>query len=330
MIDMKLRDIGEFGLIDQIDNMITRGQRSLPSRLKIGIGDDAAVWQSSANTLTVATVDTLVEGTHFTRTFTSWKDIGWKAMAVNLSDIAAMGARPRWALVSLTVPDNLALADVRALYQGLITCGRRFDTRIVGGNIARDSKVTVSVTLIGGVKPGRLLKRDGARVRDIIAVTGDLGAAAAGLTALKRGVASPQAIRRYRRPVPRLDWLTRLQKAGITLHSAIDLSDGLGSDLRHLCAASKTGARIDLDCIPVASSTLSLARKFRKRVEEWTVNGGEDYELLLSMNEREFKKAKKTLGRQLTKIGMMTASRGVEFYSGERRVRLKTYGFRHF
>ncbi len=327
---MKLRDIGEFGLIERIDAWITRGQRSLPSQLKIDIGDDAAAWKSRPGYWTVATVDTLVEGTHFTRKFSSWEDIGWKAMAVNISDIAAMGARPRWALVAVTLADRLSVEDVRAMYRGLIACGRQFGTRITGGNISRGPAVTISVTVVGEAKAAMVLKRDGARVGDIIAVTGDLGAAAAGLAALKKQVKAPTIVRRYQKPVPRMEWLRRLQRARVSIHAAIDLSDGLGNDLAHICAASGTGARIDLDVLPISNQTTLLSRVLRKPLTEWAVNGGEDYELLFTMTDKEFKKAKKVLGRYITKIGIMTASRGMQFYAAGRRVRFRPSGYRHF
>lgn len=326
---MNLREIGEFGLIERIDRMIARGQRSLPNDLIIGIGDDAAAWKSDS--VTVSTVDTLVEGIHFTREFSSWRDVGWKALAVNLSDVAAMGAYSRWALVALSLPDRLTFDDVRRLYQGLIACARRYRTHLVGGNITKSpDSLVISVTVTGSIKPRRLWRRDGARVGDVIAVTGHLGEAAAGLAALKKNTSAPSAVRRYRRPLPRLDAARRLQNAGIPVHAAIDLSDGLAGDLRHVCKASRTGARIDLDALPVTPSTVRLARRLNMNVEKWTLDGGEDYELLLTMTEKDFTKARKLLGGKLTSIGFVTPGRNIRFYRNGRPTEIRGTGYRHF
>lgn len=326
---MNLREIGEFGLIERIDRMIARGQRSLPNDLIIGIGDDAAAWKSDS--VTVSTVDTLVEGIHFTREFSSWRDVGWKALAVNLSDVAAMGAYSRWALVALSLPDRLTFDDVRRLYQGLIACARRYRTHLVGGNITKSpDSLVISVTVTGSIKPRRLWRRDGARVGDVIAVTGHLGEAAAGLAALKKKISAPSAVRRYRRPLPRLDAARRLQSAGIPVHAAIDLSDGLAGDLRHVCKASRTGARIDLDALPVTPSTVRLARRLNMNVEKWTLDGGEDYELLLTMTEKDFTKARKLLGGKLTSIGFVTPGRNIRFYRNGRPAEIRGTGYRHF
>jgi thiamine-monophosphate kinase len=328
---MNLREIGEFGLIERIDRMIARGQRSLPNDLIIGIGDDAAVWKNDFHTVTVSTVDTLVEGIHFTREFSSWQDVGWKALAVNLSDVAAMGADPRWALVALSLPDRMPFDDVRRLYQGLIACARRYRTHLVGGNITKSpGSLVVSVTVTGSVKPRRLWRRDGARIGDVIAVTGHLGEAAAGLAALKKNTSVPSAVRRYRRPIPRLDAARRLQKAGITVHAAIDLSDGLAGDLRHVCKASRTGARVDLDVLPVTPSTVRLARRFNVPLDRWSLGGGEDYELLLTMTEKDFNKALKLFRKKLTPIGIVTPGRDIRFYRNGRPTGICIAGFRHF
>lgn len=328
---MNLREIGEFGLIERIDRMIARGQRSLPKDLIISIGDDAAVWKNHSDTATVSTVDTLVEGIHFTREFSSWQDVGWKALAVNLSDVAAMGARPRWALIALSLPERVTFEDIRHLYRGLIGCARRFDTHLVGGNITKSAEaLTVSITVSGDVKPQRIWRRDGARIGDVIAVTGQLGGAAAGLAALQHDLPAPSGIRRYRRPTPRLVEAQRIQSIGIDVHSAIDLSDGLAGDLRHMCKASKVGARINLDALPVAPFTKRLASRLNVALESWTLGGGEDYELLLTMTEKNFMKALKLLGRKLTGIGTVTATRSLRFYRDGRRTDVDVDGYRHF
>lgn len=324
---MKVRDIGEFGLIRRIDRAVSR-KRSFARDLLIGIGDDAAVWRPRAHQ--VATVDTLAEDVHFTREFCSWTDVGWKAMAVNLSDIAAMGAMPRWALVALTLPETTGVGEVKSLFRGMTQCGQRQDIHIVGGNLTRGPKVILSVTVIGEAPASELWKRDGARQGDVIAVTGRLGEAAAGLEALRHGVRTGSAVRRYRRPRPRNDLQRLLKKGRVRVHAAIDLSDGLASDLRHVCEASDVGAQIDLGKIPVARSAVELGRRFQKDSLDWALHGGEDYELLLWMTASDFRKARTILRNNITQIGVATRSRRIDFLRNGIRTDRQAIGFRHF
>lgn len=272
---MRVSELGEFGLITDL-------ARRVPSTavdLLIGIGDDAAVWR--ARGLAVATTDTLVEEVHFRRRYTTWLDLGWKALAVNVSDMAAMGGRAQYALVTLGLPADAAVEDLRALYDGLAEAAQRFGVVVAGGDIVRSPITFITVTLYGeAVEADQLLRRDAARPGDLVAVTGTLGASAAGLLALSEDLPLPAAAlaalrAAHLRPQPRPAEAQVLVAAGV--RCAMDISDGLAGDLRHIGRASGVAARIDVARLPVSP----LVREhFPERYVALALHGGEDYELL--------------------------------------------------
>jgi thiamine-monophosphate kinase len=270
---------GEFELIDALASHLD------PATEGLGIGDDAAAWPPTPGALVVATTDMLVEGVHFRLDWTSPRDLGWKALAVNLSDLAAMGATPGRALVSVAlVPGQAAL--VEEMYEGLSELARLTGTRIVGGDTVRSSgPLVVNVALIGEAEPGRLLRRNGAVPGDLLVLTGTVGASAAGLALLLEGdpdrLALPHAARvlaAHHRPQPRLAAGQALARLG--LRCAIDVSDGVASEARHLARASGVAIRLDVDRLPLDSAALSLLG--RAKALELAVSGGEDYELLFT------------------------------------------------
>ncbi|WP_242361981.1 thiamine-phosphate kinase, partial [Anaeromyxobacter sp. SG17] len=234
--------------------LIRRFTHALPLRgegVRVGPGDDAAVLAPPRGEELVVTADAVVAGVHFDRAF-SPEDVGWKALAVNLSDLAAMGARPLWALVCLGVPPGVRPAELVRLGRGLGACARRYRVAVAGGNVTRASELSVTVTVIGAVPEGRALLRTGARAGDLVAVTGTLGDAALG-----RAPGAPAAlVRRQRRPTPRLAAGRAL--AGVA-RAAIDVSDGLVQDLAHLCEASRVGARIGVADLPLSAAAERLA-----------------------------------------------------------------------
>ncbi|HSD21427.1 MAG TPA: thiamine-phosphate kinase, partial [Anaeromyxobacter sp.] len=214
---------GEFELIRRFTHALPLAGEGV----RVGPGDDAAVLAPPAGEELVATADAVVAGVHFDRGFTP-EDVGWKALAVNLSDLAAMGARPLWALVCLGVPPTARPAQIVRIARGLGACARRHRIAIAGGNVTRAAELSVTVTAIGAVPEGRALLRSGARAGDLVLVTGTLGDAALG-----RLPGAPAAlVRRQRRPVPRLAAGRAL--AGVA-RAAVDVSDGLVQDLGHLC-----------------------------------------------------------------------------------------------
>jgi thiamine-monophosphate kinase len=251
--------------------------RVLPLRgegVVLGVGDDAAVLAPPRGERLVATVDEVVEGVHFDRRFTPG-DIGWKALAVNLSDLAAMGARPLWGLLALAFPREEPPARILGVARGIAACARRFGLAVVGGNVSRAPALSIAVTALGAVAPGRHLTRDGARPGDVLLGSGTFGDAALGL----EDGAAPALARRQRRPVPRLALgraVARIARA------AIDVSDGLVQDLGHVARASGVRAVLEVERLPLSPAyrrrTAGLADPFAGALA-----GGEDYELLLAV-----------------------------------------------
>jgi len=260
---------GEFELISAFT-------AALPLRgegLALGVGDDAAVLRPPPGEDLVATVDAVVEGVHFDRRFTP-AEVGWKALAVNLSDLAAMGARPLWALVALAVPRGTPAPWLAGLARGLGACARAHGLAVAGGNVTRAAERSITVTVLGAVARGRALTRGGAREGDLLLVSGTLGGAALGL----RPRAPAALVRRQRRPIPRLALGRAL--VGVA-HAAVDVSDGLAQDAGHLAARSRVRAVIEAARLPT-----SLA--YRRAVEGGdalrpALAGGEDYELLVAV-----------------------------------------------
>ena len=270
---------GEFGLIARLAALFG----SPPDG--IGIGDDAATWPSDAGSIDVATTDMLVEGIHFRLDWTSPEDLGWKALAVSLSDLAAMGAVPGRALVSIAV-DAARRGLVLDIARGLQSLAARTGTWIVGGDTVRSpGPLMVSVALVGRADPARLLRRDAARAGDLVAVTGVLGAASAALEMLSEGSAPPDPaaaplLAALHRPVARLGAGQHLASGGV--RCAIDISDGLASEAFHLARASGVGIEIDVTTVPVAPEAVQLLGAPRGR--ELALTGGEDYELLFTLD----------------------------------------------
>lgn len=284
---MRPADLGEFGLIARL----TQELETRPDVL-VGAGDDAALLDPGEGALLVATCDAQVEGRHFVRGIASPAEIGHKALAVNLSDIAAMGAEPLWALVSLLIPPTLDLATLDGIYAGMRALARRFAVAIVGGNVSgTDGPLVVDVTVIGRVQRGRELRRTGAQPGDRLFVTGTLGATAAGVLALVTspgaGAAVPQAtLERARRamvaPEPRVAAGRALAEIG-AVTAMIDISDGLAADLGHLCAASDAGAVVEAAAVPVDPAAVQIAGAYGREPLSLALTGGEDYQLLFAM-----------------------------------------------
>lgn len=272
--------------------LIARLTRQLPARpdVALGVGDDCAIL-ALHGVDTLATCDSQVEGVHFTLAFSSPEQIGRKALAVNLSDIAAMGGEPRYALISLILPPRLPLATLDGIYAGLRQEAERYATAIVGGNIASSEQALIlDITLLGAVEHGRALTRSGARVGDVVLVTGSLGNAAAGLhTLLQPATHYPpdaqEVVRQaYRVPQPRVREGRVLSRFGPGIVTALlDISDGLSGDLGHICERSNVGVRVDLARLPLSQSLHSIAVSAARDPYAWALHGGEDYELLFTV-----------------------------------------------
>jgi len=284
---MRLSEIGgEFGFIERM-----RGPHAAAKGggLAVPVGDDAAVLDAPAGRQVVVTTDMLVEDVHFRREWSDPSSIGWKAAAVNLSDIAAMGAEPTFAFLSLGLTEQDTVESLDRLYDGFSDCLHRYGARLAGGDTnASPHGLIVSVTQLGTVEAGRALTRSGARVGDALLVTGTLGDAAGGLLLLtQHGPARAEKISRdligaHRRPHPRVP-AARAAAATGNVRAAMDLSDGLAGDLPKLCAASGVGARIEVSKLPVSDALRQAAKDLGKDPAALALSGGEDYELLLSV-----------------------------------------------
>jgi len=279
---VKVSELGEFGLIDLIQKKIAASRSSRNPNLIIGAGDDAAAWQGDG-TVQLATTDSLVDGVHFSRDITSWYELGWKALAISLSDIAAMGGLPQYALVTLALPADSEVDDAISLLQGMLDLAEPHGVAIAGGDIVRASLVVIT-TAVTGSAPDRehLLTRASAMPGDRIAVTGYPGTAAAGLRMLREKIkvkpeASTLLSEAFLKPDPRVAEGQLLIKHGV--RTAIDISDGLISDLGHICESSQVSARIEVDRLPIAPA---VKANFSQEALELALSGGEDYELLFT------------------------------------------------
>lgn len=312
-------------------------QRRFPAGggVRVGIGDDAAVLTGDPRRDWVVTTDLLVEGVHYLPGAQPARAVGWKALARSLSDIAAMGARPRYALVALAVPRTTPAAWVKQFFAGVEALARRHRVKVAGGDLSSAPQVVADVQVLGEVEKGRALLRRGARPGDTIVVSGTLGLSQLGLAALRYRVAAgrpllQQARRAHFYPQPRLRLARTLAARGV--RALIDVSDGLSTDLAHLCEASRVGARLFADRIPVVKLSVPLARRFRTTEMELGLHGGEDYELLFSLPTCKAGRLPKRLaGVNLTAIGEITRERKIVLVDAKGRERLlKPQGWDHF
>ena len=313
LTDQTVADLGEHALITRIQARVPPP----PPSVILGIGDDAAVVEPDRGSLSVITTDTMVEGVHFDRVLTPMDAVGGKLLAVNLSDLAAMGAVPRYALLSLALPDTLRVSDVDALLDGLLTLAARFRTALVGGNITRaNGPLYLDVTAVGSVRRRRVLTRAGALPGDDLYVSGEVGGAAAGLSWMREGmpdqppgVAMEECRHRYLSPEPRVQLGMQLGR-NRAARACIDLSDGLADGIRQLSQAGGIGARVDATLIPIAPGARHWSETHDADPVLAAMTAGEDYELLFAAPpsmRRRVAAARRLAGKlAVTRIGEMT------------------------
>lgn len=309
-----LSALGEFGLIDHLTDALTMKNNTS----KVGVGDDAAVIAAGQEVLLVST-DMLVEGVHFDPIYTPWKHLGYKAVVVNISDICAMNAVAEQITISLAISSRYTLEAIEELYTGMRTAAEKYGVDIVGGDTtSSQSGLVISITVIGRTKPDKVVYRKGAKVHDVLVVTGDLGGAYMGLQLLEREKAVFQAskdaqpdldgndyiLERQLKPEARKDIVQLLKQLGVQPTSMIDVSDGLASEALHLCKASKLGCQIYEEHIPIDPLTYQRAQDFNLDPTTCALNGGEDYELLFTISPGDWDKLKGN--PNLTAIGYMT------------------------
>lgn len=326
---MKLERLGEFGLIERLRRKLPAGRG-----VRIGIGDDAA-WLENSSGSSLVTADMLIEGVHFNLRWTSFYDLGNKSLAVNLSDIAAMGGVPAYAIVSLGIPTRCDSSDIESFYRGLNALAKESRVSVVGGDMSIAQSFIVSVCVIGH-PPRRPVRRDGASIGDDIYVTGTLGDSALGLALLQRNrrsvadKAAASLLARHRRPSARLA-AGALLAAQESATAMIDVSDGLLQDLGHICRASGTGAVIYQDRVPLSAAFRSVAQGDQTRL---ALTGGEDYELLFCSrpsNRAAIAKVSERAGVSITHIGVCVPGRRVKLLdSSGKTISLADAGHDHF
>ncbi len=316
--------------------MRTLCARPAPEKLVLGIGDDAAAWRPSRSAYSVISTDALVEGVHFTRDVMSAAEVGHRALASNLSDLAAMGARPVLATIAFGVAPGADDAWILEFYRGLTELATRTRCAIAGGDIVRAPAITVSITVVGEVRPTSMKRRSTALAHDVLAVTGPLGASRAGLLAaldrpdLAAAPVAADALATYRTPEPRLAE-GRFFAASRNVHAMMDLSDGIATDLARMAEASGLGAIVD--AVPIAPSAQWIAERSGSDAVAFALSGGEDYELLVAIDRRAFgylaSRFAKRFGRPLHRVGAMTEGSGVRLaYDGSERM-LSRSGWDH-
>lgn len=336
----EISDIGEFGLIDHINKDI---KLKHASSIK-GIGDDAAVIESGDH-VKVVTTDLLLEGVHFDLTYAPLTHVGFKAVAVNISDIAAMNAIPKQITVSIALSNRFSVEAVDALYQGINAAAEHYNVDVVGGDTtASRSGLVISITAIGEAKKEQIVYRAGAKDKDIICVTGDLGAALVGLQVLEREkqvfLANPEmkpeldkyqiVTARQLRPEARMDIIHELRELELIPTGMMDISDGLASELFHICKASHVGVTIYEDKLPIDKQTFDTAVELGMDPITCVLNGGEDYELLFTIDHKDYHKLEKH--PDIHFIGHVTKPEEGKFLvtkSGT-TVPLKAQGWKHF
>lgn len=307
---MKLSNLGEFGLIHAIRAQFS--QKS--SGVKIGIGDDAAAVSFAPSRTLLASGDMLLEGVHFDLAYTDFYSLGWKSAAVNLSDIAAMGGVPRFFLTSIGIPSRITVERITDFYRGFKSLSKKHGVSLVGGDTCTSqNNLVISVTVLGEVEPSKIVTRCGANPGDHIFVTGSLGDSAAGLELLKaggrgRGTGIRTLIQKHLRPVPRVEFGRAIAVSGCA-SAMIDISDGLSSDLLHICEQSKTGADIYAPSMPL-SAALSNEHTLHHAPLHYALSGGEDYELLFTVPPAK-RKNMLSLKLPVSEIGVMTRKKGL-------------------
>lgn len=328
--------VTEFSLIKRISSIFPGNKKGV---LK-GIGDDTAVVKDKNGKCHLYTCDSLVSGIHFSEKYSSFYHIGRKAAAVNISDIAAMGGQPKYMLASLFLPDDISELNIKELYRGIKYECDSFQIDVIGGNIAKSHQFIIDIFLIGEVVFAPPLFRSGAKAGDLVMVTGTLGDSALGLNLLKEnnfksGKHMNYLIKRHLLPAPRVkegQYIAKSNKA----HAMIDISDGLSSDIGHICDESGVGVKIYIDKLPVSDSFFTVAKQLKLDFNDLILNGGEDYELCFTVAADDavliFRNLEMKLKTKLTVIGeiLNDKNKRILIYNDGKTSPLSSKGWDHF
>ena len=312
---MKVKDIGEFGLIERITKKLK------DKDVLVGIGDDAAVIKTEKG-LQVLTTDCLVEGDHFRREWFTPEQIGMKAIEINVSDIAAMGAIPKYVLVELALPEDLDVEFVEELYKGMWKVCDKYNIEIIGGNMTHCENIVISITLTGEVDKNNICLRRGAKPGDFIFVSGHLGNGRAGLRLFQEDLKGFEQVRKsYLEPKAQLE--TAL-KIATYANSMIDVSDGLAPEIKHICDESNCGAVIYKDKIPIKDEVRNFARTLNEDEYDYALFGGEDFELVFTVSKEKLDKVNGLL------VGEIIKNREIKLSSNGKEKEITESGYDHF
>lgn len=311
---MKVKDIGEFGLIEKIS------RKSTDKDVIVDIGDDAAVVKT--NGLQVLTTDCLVEGDHFRRDWFTAEQIGMKAIEINVSDVAAMGATPKYVLISLGLPHDVEVEFVEKMYEGMWKSCDKHEIDIIGGNMTHSNQIIISVTLTGIVDKKNLSLRIGAKPGDYIMVSGYLGNGRAGLRLFQENInGNKKAKKRYLEPKAKIEHALKITPF---VNSMIDVSDGLAPEVKHICDESRCGAIIHKEKIPVLEDVRNVAKLFDEDEYEYALFGGEDFELVYTVPEENIDKVEGFI------VGEITKEKDIFLSSSAGKEKIDKSGYDHF
>jgi len=337
---MDLEDLGEFNLINRLQSRLKYRSRQVIQ----GIGDDCAIYSTSSGTHQIISTDALVENVHFNLKTHPPEELGIKSLAVNISDIAAMGGTPRMAVITLGLPKKLPVAFLDRFYSGLNKASQQYEVALVGGDtVASPKHLFINVTILGEVKKNRFFTRQGAQAGDKIFVTGTLGDAALGLKILQSKAkkwSGPAAsrnklVQKHLAPTARIRESRWLAKSRLKVTAMIDISDGLAQDLNHVLTASGVGASLQNSLLPTSRPVARFCRENGLKPLNYLLYGGEDYELLFTLKAEDvynFKESIDKFGSPVTQIGEITKSRKITLIGdrGQRQTLSEPFGFNHF
>lgn len=311
---MDIKSVGEFGFIDEVSKRF----RSLVPTNLMGIGDDCAIIPANEDEEYVVTADLLVEGVHFLRDTITPEQLGYKSLAVNLSDIAAMGAKPIGAFMSIAIPKDVSPQLLDGFTKGFLELSQKYETPLLGGDTTKSLRdLMINITVIGKCKRGEAKLRSGAQDGDCICSTGFLGDSAAGLNLLLNNHKPQQDtnyfIERHNKPEPRINeglWLAKHE----SITSMMDISDGVGSDLSHIAKASNLEAVVNIDRIPISEQLLNAYDTYNWNIHKLSISGGEDYELLFTINQEQLSEVltayQQQFGKPFYMLGVMRNGEG--------------------
>lgn len=322
---MRLRDLGEFGFIAAVSRLAACDDPDVV----VGLGDDCAVIRTHSGDLLAVTTDAMLEGRHFRLDWLTPYEVGARAMTAALSDLAAMGATPRFAFASMGMPAEWEVVTAEELARGLAEQAAAHGACLIGGDtIASHEHALVDVIVIGACGE-HIWQRSGARVGDLVAVTGDLGGCATAIAARASGLTDIPCWKRYASPVPRIAVAERLAPLGLVT-ACLDISDGLVQDAGHICERSGVGTRLDSAALPLSPTTLETAQMIGREALGFALSGGEDFELLLTAPAEAMPELQAAAGVPLTIIGEVTADSGVKVMGPEGPVEVQRGGWDHF